>query len=232
MEVHQGEVLGLIGPNGSGKTTLFNVITGVFRPTAGRVLFRGEDITGLKPHQIAHKGMVRTFQLMNLWSNLHVMDSMRVAFHMKSNFNLFATMFNTPSYHRNEGEVDEKAMEILKFVGMEHLTEQQATTLSSGYQKTMSIAIAMATRPPLLLLDEPVAALSPERSADIMALIRRVRDEETTVVIVEHNMKAIFSVCDRIIVLNAGAKIAEGTPAEIKENEEVIKAYLGRRSVA
>ena len=227
LHVNKGEILGLIGPNGAGKTTLFNVISGVHKCNSGQVLFNGEDITGLKPNIIADKGMVRTFQHMVLWRNFTVLDCMRAALHMRSGFKTFEGIFSTPSYRKKEKRIVEEAMRILEFVGMTELKDQLAGTLSHGYRRTMTLGIGAASRPPLLLLDEPVTALNPERVAHIMTLIRKVRDEGTTILIVEHNMRTIFDICDRIVVLNAGKNIAEGTPNEIRENKEVIASYLG-----
>lgn len=227
LDVEEGEILGVIGPNGAGKTTLFNMISGFLQPTGGRVMFKGEDITGLKPHVIAQKGIVRTFQLMTLWADFSVMGTIRVALHMKSGVGFFGAVLNTRSVRKKERQVDERAMEILRFVGMEHLKDQVARTLSHGWQRTLSLCIGIATSPPLLLLDEPVTALSPERVNTILDLVRRLRDAGNTVMIIEHNMRAIFDVCDRIAVINYGNKIAEGTPSEIKCDPVVISAYLG-----
>ncbi len=225
--VNKGEILGLIGPNGAGKTTLFNVISGVYKCNSGRVLFNGEDITGLKPHVIAKKGMVRTFQHMVLWRNFTVMENMRAALHMRSGFNPLEGIFSTPSYRKKEKRVNEEAMKILEFVGMTELKDQVAGSLSHGYRRTMALGIGAASEPLLLLLDEPVTALNPERVSHIMNLIRKARDDGTTIVIVEHNMRTIFDICDRIVVLNAGKNIAAGTPEEIRGNKEVIASYLG-----
>jgi len=229
LDVTEGEILGIIGPNGAGKTTVFNLISGVYKPTRGRVVFKGRDITGLRPDKIARRGIVRTFQNIALWQDLTVMDTMRAACHLVSGTDFFGTFLNTPANLRKEKIVDEKALEILRFVGMDHLKDQVAETTSHGYQRLLSIAIGLASKPSLLLLDEPVTALSPERVVAIMNLIRKIREEGTTVVIIEHNMRAIFGVCDRLAVLNYGAKIAEGSPAEIRENKDVIVAYSGAR---
>jgi len=166
---------------------------------------------------------------MTLWPDFTVMDTMRVALDMKSGVGSFETLFNTPFTRRKENKVDERAMELLRFVGMDHLKDQVAGTLSHGYQRTLSLGIGVATSPSLLLLDEPVTALSPERTNNILDLVKQLRDAGSTVMLIEHNMKAIFYVCDRIVVINYGNKIAEGTPAEIKDDPAVVSAYLGVR---
>lgn len=233
LQVKQGEILGVIGPNGAGKTTLFNMISGFLPPTAGKVIFKGENIAGFKPHIIAKKGIVRTFQLMNLWRDFTVMDTMRIALHMKSGVGFLGAVFNTPLTRRKERNVDERAMEVLRFLGMDHLKDRIARTLSHGYQRTLSLGIAVATAPPLLLLDEPVTALSAERTNNILDLIKQLRDTGSTVMVIEHNMRAIFYICDRIAVMNYGTKIAEGIPSEVREDPVVVSAYLGvRKSVA
>lgn len=227
LDVRQGEILGVIGPNGAGKTTLFNVISGFLQPNSGRVMFKGKEITRLKPHAIAQKGIVRTFQLIALWADFTVMDTVRVALHMKSGVGFFGAVLHTSSAREKERQVDERAMEILRFAGMDHLKDQVARTLSHGWQRTLSLCIGIATSPPLLLLDEPVTALSPERVNNILDLVKQLREQGSTVMIIEHNMRAIFEVCDRIAVINYGNKIAEGTPSEIKDNPAIISAYLG-----
>ena len=230
LEVHEGEILGLIGPNGAGKSTLFNVVAGVYRPNAGRVTFKGEDITGLKSYVIAGKGLIRTFQVFGIWPECSVIENIRIASHRTSEISVLGALFNTPSVRRKERLIDEHAMEVMSWVGMDHLRDQEAGTLSHGYQKTLSLAIALTSRPPLLLLDEPVTDLSGERVAAVLDLLRQIKDAGTTVVLIEHNMRAIFNVCDRIVALSAGEKIAEGTPTEVRENQDVITAYLGTRT--
>jgi branched-chain amino acid transport system ATP-binding protein len=227
LQVNQGEILGLIGPNGAGKTTLFNIISGFLPLTSGKVIFKGENIAGFRPHIIAKKGIVRTFQLMNLWRDFTIMDTMRIALHMKSGVGFLGAVFDTPSTRRKERDVDEKAMEILKFLGMDNLKDRIAKTLSHGYQRTLSLGIAVATAPPLLLLDEPVTALNPERTNNILELVKQLRNAGSTVMIIEHNMRAIFYVCDRIAVMNYGIKIAEGIPSEVRDDPVVVSAYLG-----
>jgi branched-chain amino acid transport system ATP-binding protein len=230
LSVEEGEIRGLIGPNGSGKSTFFNVCSGFLSPSKGKVLFKGEDITGLQPHAIAQKGLIRSFQQAIIWPDFTVMDTMRLALHMKSEVNPFETVLNTQSNRRKETQVDELAMELLKLMGMDQLKNQPARTLSHGYQRTLSFGIGAATRPPLLLLDEPVTALSPERRNKILDLVKQVRDTGSTVILIEHDMGAIFNICDRITVMNYGTKIAEGTPSEIRNNPVVISAYLGTKS--
>jgi branched-chain amino acid transport system ATP-binding protein len=232
LNVDQGEILGLIGPNGAGKTTLFNVITGFLSCDSGKVFFQDQDITRLRSHVIARKGIVRTFQQLALWRELTVADNVRNALYMRSNLTVPGSFFNTSSYRHNVKAVTEEVQEVLKFVGMEDRANQRAKNLSHGYQKTLSLAIGLAARPTLLLLDEPLAALNPERCSQIVALMRSIREKGGTILVIEHNMRAIFEVCDRIVVLDAGVNIAAGSPAEIREHEQVIAAYLGGGSHA
>jgi len=232
LQVQEREILGIIGPNGAGKSTFFNVITGVFNPNGGKVLLRGRNITGRKPHAIARRGIGRSFQINTLFMNATVMDNVRIGFHLLARRGLkgfFGVILSTPVQRRSEKIIDDKVLEILSFVSMEHLRDTPAQNLSYGYQRTLAMAISLASAPKLLLLDEPVTALNPERVGAIMELIRSIRDQGTTVVMVEHNMRAIFTTCDRIVVMNHGQKLAEGTPAEVRENRNVIEAYLGQR---
>jgi branched-chain amino acid transport system ATP-binding protein len=232
MEVRQGEILGLIGPNGAGKTTLFNVITGFLRCSSGRVKFRGEDITGLRPHTIAQKGVSRTFQHLALWTDMTVAENVRNALYLRAGLTVGGSLLGTKTYRARSREVDDQVGEILRFVGMENRYAQKAGTLSHGYQRTLSLAIGLASKPGLLLLDEPLAALNPERAGHIVRLVREIRDGGATILLIEHNMRALFGVCDRVVVLNAGVNIAEGSPCEIRDNPEVITAYLGGGSYA
>jgi branched-chain amino acid transport system ATP-binding protein len=226
-DVYQGEILGVIGPNGAGKTTLFDVITGRYRPTGGRVFYKGEDITGLKPHELVQKGISRSFQLEVLFSNLTVLQHLILSRHLHTEVGFLGSFFHTPGHREREKSTETKALELLKFVGLDGQKDKTANSLSHGYQRSLGIAVALGPDPNLLLLDEPLSALSPERVAVVLDLIRTIRDEGITVVVIEHNMGALFRVCDRVVVLSVGEKIAEGVPEEIKENQTVIKAYLG-----
>lgn len=225
--VQHGEILGLIGPNGAGKSTLFNVICGVYRPTTGKVIFDGEDITGLRPYQVAQRGIIRTFQETTIFKDFTVMENMQVAFHLPEKIGTFETFFAHGATHRKEKVIEKKATEVLEFVGMEHLKDEIAQNLSHGYQKTLVIALALASNPRLLMLDEPVTALNPERVYVIMALIKKISERGITVILIEHNIRAIMGVCDKIVVLNFGKKLIEGRPEEVRNNRNVIEAYLG-----
>ena len=227
LEVTESEILGIIGPNGAGKSTLFNVITGFLKPDKGKITYQGKDITGLRPDQIALKGIGRTFQDLSLFPQTRVFDSIFTAYHKAYKTGLFEAFLHTEKAHKEEADFRVRVNEIMEFMGLTPHNQKLAATLSSGFQKALSIAIAFATSPKLLLLDEPVTTLSADRVEMVMNLVRKVRDTGTTVVIIEHNMKAIMDYCDSIAVIAYGKKIAEGNPSTIKENGDVIEAYLG-----
>lgn len=227
LDVFDSEILGIIGPNGSGKTTLFNVITGFFPQTSGKVIFQGKDITGLRPDQIARKGIGRAFQDLALCLYSTAFENVFTAFHRSYKTGLWSAFLRTKSIREEERVFRQKTMDIIDFMGLLPHKDKLAANLSCGYQKALSISIAFATNPKLLLLDEPVTTLSPDQVEMIMELVIKVRNTGTAVVIIEHNMKAIMDYCDRIVVLAHGKKIAEGLPHEIRENKDVIEAYLG-----
>jgi len=231
-DVEKGEILGLIGPNGAGKTTVFNLISGVLRPTSGRVFFDGEDITGLLPHRIAQKGITRTFQLTSLFNEFPSVINVLAGFHMQSKAGFLRTLFNTSYTRQEEAGFMQKSMEIMKALGIESIALQGAANLPHGYQKALGMAMALATEPDLLMLDEPVTGMNPEEVRLQLDRVRKIRsDMGLSVILVEHNMRAVMGVCDRIIAVNFGRKIAEGTPAEIRESQEVIEAYLGAKDI-
>jgi branched-chain amino acid transport system ATP-binding protein len=227
LSVEEGEIMGLIGPNGSGKTTLFNLITGFIRPTRGKVVWLGEDITGLPPHTIARKGITRTFQLTTLYRNMTVLQNVIMGHHLDVGIGPFAQFLRLPRMRERERVIEEKAIELLNFTGLGLQKDKLAGGLSSGYQKILAISMAFATNPKLLLLDEPVTTLSEHRVEMVMELVTKLRVAGATIVIIEHNMKAIMKYCDRLVCLANGAKIAEGTGKEIQEDQAVIEAYLG-----
>ena len=227
LAIDQGEIRGLIGPNGAGKTTLFNVISGVFPPTSGRVIFEGKDITGLEPHVIAKIGIVRTFQASIMFKDFSVLKNVFAACYLYSKVNFWEAVFNAPANIKKERENDKKAMEILEFMGLSEYKDELAVSLSHGHQRALGLGIALAAEPKLLMLDEPVTGMNEVEIVKMMSLISEIRDRGITVLLIEHHIKAVMGMCERITVLNFGNKIAEGSPDEIKKNKNVIEAYLG-----
>jgi branched-chain amino acid transport system ATP-binding protein len=228
LKVGEGEILGLIGPNGAGKTTLFNVIAGFYAPTKGRIIFQGEDIAGLKPNEVARKGLVRTFQATTLFKENTVLESVCLGFHLDRKAGFWGQLLKTPAQRQEEREIKKRAMEILEFMMLDALKDELAKNLPYGHQRALGVSIALATNSKLLLLDEPVCGMTSEETKLMMDHVRRVHEEKRiTLIIVEHDMRVVMGLSDRIAVLNYGRKIAEGTPEQIRDNREVVEAYLG-----
>jgi branched-chain amino acid transport system ATP-binding protein len=227
-KVDEEEIVGLIGPNGAGKTTLFNIISGFLKPTNGSVFFNGEGITGLKPHLVAAKGIIRTFQATVLFHDLSVMQNILVGFHIKAGSGVWKDLSSGLRHRKEDKSVINKAVDIIEFFGLGQFKEELARNLPHGHQRLVGMAVALAANPRLLLLDEPVTGMNPVETMEAMDHIKRIAKERAiSIVIVEHDMKAVMSVCERIIVLSFGSKIAEGSPDEIMTNRQVIEAYLG-----
>lgn len=232
LRIDEGEIIGLIGPNGAGKTTFFNVISGYYPPNRGRIFFQGRDITGLRPDKVARYGIVRTFQGNRLFQHRTVMENVILGHHLCYRTSLWGGLFRTPGNLQEEGDVRSGSLEILDKVGLIGLKDEYAINLPHGFQRLLGMAIALAARPQLLLLDEPATGLNPEERTVMMNLIRRLCDEGLTIILVEHTMQVVMGICDRIVVLSFGRKIAEGTPAEIQKNETVVEAYLGSEDIS
>ncbi|MGD2124820.1 MAG: ABC transporter ATP-binding protein [Desulfobacteraceae bacterium] len=232
LNINQGEMVGLIGPNGAGKTTLFNLITGFLRLTRGEVLFERENISNKKPHAIADKGIVRTFQASSLFFDFNVFQNIIAACHINPKAGFWESLFHTSAYHSKESRIQERALDLLHFVGLEEAKDLPAQTLPHGHKRILGIAIAMAPNPKLLLLDEPLCGMNAEEVDRTKRLIKKAWQNGITILLIEHNMRAIMSLCQRIVVLNFGKKIAEGAPEEIRRNETVVQAYLGDGSYA
>jgi len=226
-QVEPATILGLIGPNGAGKTTLFNVISGFLTPTLGKVFFQGEDITALRPDQIAQKGLVRTFQGTNLFKHKTVLENLIVAHHLQVKANFWQLLMNNTRTKSDEASARRSSLDILEYMGLKDMKDELAQNLPHGHQRALGVAMAMAARPQLLLLDEPITGMNVEESGRFIELIRGLRDRGITLMVVEHDMKAIMGLSQRIVVLNYGRKIAEGGPQEVQKNQQVIEAYLG-----
>ncbi len=229
LSIERGEIRGLIGPNGAGKTTIFNLITGIYRPTEGTITLDGENIVGFQPYQIAAKGIGRTFQNLQLWRHMSVIDHVKLAQYSKIRYGLVGAFFGTPLRHRQEQEIEERALELLELVGIRHLADQIVTNLPYGAQRRVEMARALATDPKILFLDEPTVGMNPEELKEMMEIIRHVHQElGLAIFLIEHRMKVVMDLCERIQTLVFGEVVAEGTPDEIRNNPIVIEAYLGK----
>lgn len=228
MQIDEGELIGLIGPNGAGKTTAFNMLTGVYEPSEGEITFNGQRINGKKPYQVTQMGIARTFQNIRLFSELSVLDNVKIAFNSQVRYGLVEAIGRFGRYFKEEETIEEKALALLKIFHLEKLRDETAKNLPYGEQRRLEIARALATSPKLLLLDEPAAGMNPQETKELMEMIRWIKKEfNLSILLIEHDMGLVMNVCQRIYVLEYGICIANGTPEEIKHNKRVIKAYLG-----
>jgi branched-chain amino acid transport system ATP-binding protein len=226
--IKQNEIYGLIGPNGAGKTTMFNIITGNYEPTSGQVKFHGQRIDGLKPHKIVHRGIARTFQNIRLFNSMTVLENILIGFDYQAEYTYFEAILRLPRYFKEERRIKQRAFEIMTVLGLEDYADEMATSLSYGQQRKVEIARALAASPQLLLLDEPAAGMNPQETEELAQLFFKIRDDfDVTILLIEHDMKFVNKLCDRVMVLDYGKTIFEGHIKDAINDEEVIKAYLG-----
>ncbi len=226
--IEKGELIGLIGPNGAGKTTAFNLLTGVYEPTTGEIEFDGKSVVGLKPYQITQRGLARTFQNIRLFSELSVLDNVKIAYHFHVKYGILEAVMRIGRYHKEEEEIEKKAVELLEIFQLADKKDEIAKNLPYGDQRRLEIARALAAQPKLLLLDEPAAGMNPQETQQLMKMIQWIKKEfNLTILLIEHDMNLVMNVCERIYVLEYGSIIAQGKPEEIKNNPRVIEAYLG-----
>ena len=228
LDIYKGEIYGLIGPNGAGKTTVFNMLTKVYQSARGTIKIAGKDMDKLNPVQANQVGVARTFQNIRLFSNMSVLDNVKTGMHNELKYGLFTSILRLPKYYKLEKESTQKAMELLKIFGLDQFADLTAGNLPYGAQRRLEIARALATDPKLLLLDEPAAGMNPQETEDLMDMIRKIRNHfDISILLIEHDMKLVMGICERITVLNFGQVLAQGLPQEIQSNTEVVKAYIG-----